>query len=290
MKMFEILNIFFKLFFTLVYLTIREQGVKVFFMKLKKSIVIIGILLIAGIISGFVVFKNRNMLPAAVVDSPNDGEKIEYDYSKSVSECVAMEDEIYFKDAVFVGDSRTEGFMNLTHLDSTFYTHIGLTVDTFFSDPIVYMDGEKVSIEEALKNTAFKKVYIMLGINETGWQYSELFKRKYGEIIDTIRKINPNVLIYIESILPVSQEISETHSYIKQEKINEYNTLLQDLAREKEVYYIDIASSMKNEEGFLPTDAAIDGIHLNKEYALKWLQYLKNHYIVENTQKGDNEQ
>ena len=261
-------------------------------MKLKKSVVIIGILLIVGAISGigFIAFKNKNTVPAVVVDSPDEEEEIGYDYSKPVPECLAMEDEMYFKDAVFVGDSRTEGFMNLTHLDSTFYTHIGLTVDTFFSDPIVYMDGEKVSIEEALKNTAFKKVYIMLGINETGWQYSELFKRKYGEIIDAIRQINPDAVIYIESILPVSQEISETHSYIKQEKINEYNTLLQELAREKEVYYADIASSMKNEEGFLPTEAAIDGIHLNKEYALKWLQYLKNHYIVENTQEGDNEQ
>ena len=46
--------------------------------------------------------------------------------------------------------------------------------------------------------------------------------------------------------------------------------------------YLDISSVIKDENGYLPDDAATDGIHLNKNYCDKWLQYLKTHYIVEN--------
>ena len=108
------------------------------------------------------------------------------------------------------------------------------------------------------------------------------FIKKYGEIIDSIKKINPNAIIYVESILPVSEEVSLNHDYIKKSKINEYNDLLKEMAKEKGVYYLDISSSVANEQGYLPDDAATDGIHLNKNYCDKWLQYLKTHYIVEN--------
>lgn len=260
-------------------------------MKLKKSVIIVGIVMIFVFISGlgFFLIQNKKENAPVVLESSEEKEQEEigYDYSKPVLECSPMENETYFNDAIFIGDSRTEGFMGMTNLDATFFTHIGLTVDTFFSDPVIYMNGQKVSILEALKNTNFQKVYIMLGINETGWKYSNLFAQKYGEIIDAILQINPEAIIYIESILPVSKEVSDTHAYIKQDKINEYNSLLQNLAMEKKVYYLDIASFLKNEEGYLPVGASLDGIHLNKEYSLKWLQYLKNHYIVENALEGE---
>ena len=35
----------------------------------------------------------------------------------------------------------------------------------------------------------------MLGVNELGWIYTEAFIEKYGEIIDTVRTINPNAKI-----------------------------------------------------------------------------------------------
>ncbi len=215
-------------------------------------------------------------------ESSNNSETIEKEPFNPVVSLQQEVDNSYFDDSVFIGDSRTEGFMIYEDINSISYTHKGLMVDTIFTNPIVTQNGEKLTVMDALANTTFNKVYIMLGINETGWQSSDFFIQKYGEIIDDIKKINPNATIYIESILPVTQSVSTNHSYIKKAKIDEYNQLLMKMAAEKQVYYLDISSVLSTSEGYLPDDAAADGIHLNKQYCDKWLQYLKTHYIVKN--------
>ena len=189
----------------------------------------------------------------------------------------------YFKDAVFIGDSRTEGFILNNGLTTkiTSYTHKGLTVDTIFTDKVININGKKITIIEALEKTNFSKVYIMLGINETGWIYSDMFINKYAKIIDEIKKINPKCIIYIESIIPVTEKVSNEHKYIKNSKIEEYNSLIKEMAKEKDICYIDIQASVINQSGALPEDAASDGIHLNRKYCEKWFEYLKNHTIGE---------
>ena len=59
--------------------------------------------------------------------------------------------------------------------------------------------------------------------------------------------------------MPVSNKVSSTHSYITNDRINEYNLLLQELAEEKQVYYIDTENAVASEDGSLPADAAADG-------------------------------
>lgn len=180
-------------------------------------------------------------------------------------------------DTVYIGDSRTEGFiLNSGLTDVKAFTSIGMTVDSVFSKPVINMNGNIVTVIGALKQTDFNKVYIMLGINETGWAYDSVFIEKYKELIDEIQEINPNADIYIQSILPVSQNVSDTHKYINNDKIEHYNELIQNLAQEENVHYLNVAEVMKDENGALPDEAAPDGIHLKKEYCLKWLDYIKN--------------
>ena len=168
-------------------------------------------------------------------------------------------------------------FLNTGLSNATFLAHMGLMVDTVFTRPLFNVDGEKVSVIDALKAADFSKVYIMLGINETGWAYSSVFVQKYGELIDAIREINPEAILYIQAIMPVSQTVSDSHSYIKNAKISTYNQLLQGLAEEKRVYYLDTAGAVAGEDGALPEDAAPDGIHLVRSYCEKWLDYLMGH-------------
>lgn len=200
-----------------------------------------------------------------------------YDYSKPVPPSDPV-DLTYFDDAVFIGDSRTEGlFLNTSLSNATSFAHMGLMVDTVFTRPLFNVNGEKVPVIDAMKKAEFSKVYIMLGINETGWAYSSMFIQKYGAIIDAIREINPDALIYVQAILPVSQKVSNTHSYVKNPKITEYNQLLLQLAEEKQVYYIDTAGAVAGGDGCLPDDAAPDGIHLARSYCQRWLDCLMAH-------------
>ena len=264
-------------------------------------IVIILSLMIFALFNVFSTFSSKHKKNIPVEKHPNnsltvqDDQVLDADTSESVSDqpeeeniggndysaLVPMSETVdtsYFDDAVFIGDSRTEGFMLFTGLsNATAYTHKGLMVDTVFTNPVVNVGGKKISVMEALKKTSFSKVYIMLGINETGWPYSNLFIQKYGEIIDEIKNINPEAIIYVQSILPVSQKVSSSHSYVKNTKISEYNLLIQQMAEEKEIYYINSAESVATTDGYLPEEAASDGIHLKKDYCYKWLEYLKTH-------------
>ena len=177
----------------------------------------------------------------------------------------------------FIGDSRTQAFLMYAGLNEVIdYTNVGLMVDTAVTKKFVKADkGEKVTILEDMAKRNIDTVYIMLGVNELGWRYSNIFIDKYGELIDLIRQINPNCEILVQSIIPLTKTKSDNDDIYKNEKVKKYNDLLKEMAKEKNVKYIDVASVLSNNNGDLPEEASSDGVHLNKEYCIKWLDYLK---------------
>lgn len=178
----------------------------------------------------------------------------------------------------FIGDSRTQGFLMYTGLkDVVDYTYIGLMVDTAVTKEFIKASGgKKVTILEDMKTKDIDTVYIMLGINELGWSYSQVFVKYYGNLIDEIRKVKPNCKIYVQSIIPVTKEKSDSDDIYNNKNIRKYNELIKKLAQDKNVTYLDVASYLADSRGNLPSSASTDGVHVNKEYCLKWYEYLKN--------------
>lgn len=205
-----------------------------------------------------------------------------YNFSEPVPASDAVE-ETYFDDAIFIGNSRTEGVMLYSHPSkSKAFTHKGLMVNTIFTKPYINDNGTKITVMDAIKKAEFKKLYIMLGINETGWVSTDTFIDDYAKVIDTIKESHPDAIIYIQSILPVTQKLSSNHDYVKNDKISEYNTRIAKMAEEKQIYYVNVAESVINENGCLFDDAAVDGIHLKKPYCEKWVEYLTTHTVQKN--------
>ncbi len=202
-----------------------------------------------------------------------------YDYTSPVPDSGDPVGDEYFADAVFLGDSRMEGFALQCGLSNiTCYAYKGLTTETIFTSEVINKDGDKVTAMDALRSTEFAKVYVMLGINETGWPNAEAFPKCYGKIVDAIREIRSDAVIYVMSIIPVSKSVSDTHEYVKNDKINLYNSYLRDMCAEKEVFYIDL-SFMAGEDGALPEGAARDGIHVSYDLCKQWLAYLRTHVV-----------
>ena len=184
----------------------------------------------------------------------------------------------YFDDAVFVGDSLTEGIKLYDIMsNATVLSYTGLGLDNIYTKEVITQeDGTSVSVMNALENAAPGKIYIMMGANSIGYD-KNTFSKKYGAIIDSAKQFHPDAIIYIESILPVTT----TNKYkLDNQTIDEYNEVLMKLAEEKEVYYLDINSSLKNSEGALPTEASpADGMHFGATYYQKWFDYLKTHTV-----------
>lgn len=178
----------------------------------------------------------------------------------------------------FIGDSRTQGFIMYNGLkDIQDYSYISLMVDTAMTKKFVKTsNGDKITLLQDMANKNIKKVYIMLGINELGWSYPQVFKSKYIELIDKIREVKPNCEIYVQSIIPMTKSKSDTDSTFNIKNVEIFNNLIQEVANEKNVIYLDVKSALINENGYLPEEASTDGIHINKKYCEKWLEYLKN--------------
>ena len=178
----------------------------------------------------------------------------------------------------FIGDSRTQGFIMYNGLkDVEDYSYIGLMVDTAVTKKFVKTsNGEKITLLQDMANKNIETVYIMLGVNELGWSYPQVFKTKYGELIDEIRKIKPNCKIYVQSIIPMTKSKSETDRIFNNTNVNTFNNLIQELAKEKNVTYLDVKSALVDANGYLPEEASSDGVHVDKEYCKKWFEYLKN--------------
>ena len=178
----------------------------------------------------------------------------------------------------FIGDSRTQAFLMYAGLkDVQDYTNIGLMVDTALTKKFITNDnGEKITILEDLATKNIDTIYIMLGINELGWIYNDIFIKDYENLIDKILEVKPNCEIIVQSIIPVTKTKSEGDNIYNNDKITEYNNLIKDMANRKGIKYIDLCTVLADKSGNLPKEASTDGIHLNKEYCQKGLKYLKN--------------
>lgn len=197
-----------------------------------------------------------------------------------VPESEAVED-TYFEDAVFLGDSRTEGFHLYSGLKAgTCLYGVGATVESVFTKK-AWPAGERegVPLLDALAEIECGKVYLMLGINELGWSKKETFYDQYAKVVDRVRQDHPDAQVVLQTIPPVSAEQDAKGSYVNNERIGVYNGVIRALAEEKECALVDVAEALTGEDGCLPRDLTFEGIHLNTAGCRVWLEYLRTHGV-----------
>ena len=195
---------------------------------------------------------------------------------------MTVEDD-YFSDAVFIGDSRTVGMYEYGGLEeiTTFYASTGLTIYKIFDSAIVEVPGQrqKITIEEALGQNQFKKIYLMIGINEMGTGTVETFVAKYQEVVEHLLELQPEAIIYIQGILKVTTERSNQGDYITNEGIVDRNEALSQLADNVRIFYLDANPMICDSTGGLEPSYTFDGVHLKAKYVEIWKDYLKNHAV-----------
>lgn len=195
---------------------------------------------------------------------------------------MTVEDD-YFSDAVFIGDSRTVGMYEYGGLEeiTTFYASTGLTIYKVFDSAIVEVPGQrqKITIEEALGQNQFKKIYLMIGINEMGTGTVETFVAKYQEVVEHLLELQPEAIVYIQGILKVTTERSNQGDYITNEGIVARNEALSQLADNVRIFYLDANPMICDNTGGLEPSYTFDGVHLKAKYVEIWKDYLKTHAI-----------
>ena len=191
-------------------------------------------------------------------------------------------DESYFTDALFIGDSRLQGFGFWSGIPATYYCATGFHVYKYETTNVVQTENGKVPIFEAMPYDAFTKVYIKVGLNELGYGTEENFEKTYAELIAKIREYEPRAIIFVHAILPVTAEKSNSDKAHNNANIAVRNAALEQFAKEQKAYFIDAGPALSDAEGNLRPEMTSDGIHLKPEYMKLWRDFLCEHGVVIN--------
>ena len=222
------------------------------------------------------VSKEDTKTVASKTDKKKDTEE-KTDIKKLVTASKEAEED-YYKDAVFIGDSRTQGLQINAGLTSPdFFAGRGLNVKNARTEKVVKnAAGKAVTVIDALKDKQYKKVYICFGINELGWPYTNIFADEYQKTIDAIKKIQPNAEVVVQGILPVTEKKSKSDKIFNMKNVKKFNKVIKKMAEDNGETYVDNSPAVANDKGYLPSDVTPDGIHMNREYCKRILAYIVN--------------
>ncbi|MBQ8513989.1 MAG: hypothetical protein IJ496_01145 [Ruminococcus sp.] len=190
----------------------------------------------------------------------------------------------YFNDALFIGNSRTVGLSLFGSMpeQTTFYATVGMNIYDLLDSTaqIPPEEGPEMSFSSLMNGQKFGKIYIMLGINDLGTGTSESFAEYYKSVLDQIHQMQPEAIIYIQSIINVDAARDAQGDSINNANINEKNALLAELANDDYIHYLNVNEVLVDENGALNADYTSDGIHLGGGSLSIWEDYLRSHAVV----------
>ena len=194
--------------------------------------------------------------------------------------------EEYFADAVFAGDSLTDGFRIYDvgqHFDVISY--VGLSPSTALTQPVYKAaDGETLIMADAIRYIGARKAYILLGTNGLNWTSPEALIEGYSKLVDQLMATNPDTYIILQSIPPVTQATAISRSSYTRERVEYYNSLVKELAVSKGIYFLDVYSAFVGDNGYLSTSiSGPDGMHMTPSGYKIWFEYITTHTIKGNS-------
>jgi len=192
-------------------------------------------------------------------------------------------DDSFFNNAVFIGDSRMEGFRNSSGItQGTFLTGIGLAINDMDKQIIQTAEGN-ISVYQGLSGHQYDRIYLMLGANDLGYYPWEDFLPTFKSVLEEFHQLQPQAIIYVCSVIYVDEsKIAAGFEYDNNENVRTINGYILEACDELWYsYYLNLNEIFSDGTGSLISDASPDGIHLYADYLAMMLDYLKTHYLTD---------
>lgn len=203
--------------------------------------------------------------------------------SKVVPQRDTAMDDSFFNNAVFIGDSRMEGFRNSSGItQGTFLTGVGLAVNDMDKQIISTAEGN-ISVYQGLSGHQYDRIYLMLGANDLGYYPWEDFLPQFMSVLEQFHELQPKAIIYVCSVIYVDEsKIAAGFEYDNNDNVRTINGYILEACEELWYsYYLNLNEIFSDGYGELISDASPDGIHLYPDYLAMMLDYLKTHYITD---------
>lgn len=191
-------------------------------------------------------------------------------------------DDSYFADAAFFGNSLVDGLHAFGGLKAgDFYAGTSASVlSVYMTKDTHTSDGEPSTLMEALLEKQYRKIYVMLGVNELGFSTSG-FVSLYADLLDDIASQEPDAQICVMSLTPVTEKKSESTDIFTREKVEEFNAAISTMVEQHGYTYLDLYDAMADEEGWLSEEQSTDGVHFTMDKYPEWAEFLRTHALPE---------
>lgn len=235
--------------------------------NMKKFKVFLGISVALNLafigIAGFILAKQGGIgfIKEQWVSMTSDQEFPDYYLQKkAIFESLGTE----VPDKIFLGDSITDHGEFQEYYPEEKVLNRGIAEDT--------SKGVLNRIDEVVNRNP-KEVYIMIGINDIGaGSSSAAYEKNIRKIIESFDLSKTRLVL--QSILPINNK--DFNNELSNETVDEFNQILESLAKEYELGYVDLQPEFEEANGQLEKKITIDGIHLKGIGYDRWIKSLEN--------------
>lgn len=190
----------------------------------------------------------------------------------------------YFRDALFIGDSVTQGFGVYPQYQDWMRVcaYKGIGPQNVLQNMVGQRpDGSAIEMWDDIKTQqGVANIYILFGANALLAQSDEAFLKYYGDLLDLLREQFPDVPVYVQSLTPTTLAYGQKRPALARDHLRSVNEAVAQLAVSRSMYYVDLWEVLADEEGYLRADLSGDGLHLHDGSKYRpWLDYLATHTI-----------
>lgn len=186
----------------------------------------------------------------------------------------------YFTDALFIGDSRTDGLRLYAPFEGAdYFCNTGMSVTKCLDETVSIDDLGEVTLGQLLEQRDYGKIYISLGINDVGYDHDYLVPY-FESIYNFLREQEPDALIYIMASMHVAKNRALNEPMFESERVDHLNNLFGSFADNVHSFYINENEMFDDEEGYLIADWTGDNVHLYAKYYEVWDNWLRKNAVV----------
>ncbi len=195
----------------------------------------------------------------------------------------------YYQHAFFIGDSITRTFANYVYgqrqedpaflAGAKFFAVKNYALRSVGSRGLssngadLQWNGRAVSLYEIVELLRPERVLVLAGVNDYAGEHIEKSLTYVEKMAQNLGKASPDTQIIMISLTPVATKFCRKTNY--QALWDDYNAALEEACARLGLGFLDLASYLKGEDGYLLPDYCGDGeYHLSRAGNAQWAQAL----------------
>ncbi|MCR5357218.1 MAG: hypothetical protein K6E63_07415 [Lachnospiraceae bacterium] len=194
----------------------------------------------------------------------------------------------YMNNCIFLGDSRTVAMVSYGIIsDSNVLAKVGISHWQVSSTTFVQNSGSRFTLSDFLRAKKESVIYVCYGVNGMNGMAEDKYKQTYTDLVDKIISLAGDRHVVLMSIWPVNDN-GRYKGSVKNEWVNKYNDFLYNMAVEKGLHYLDVASILKDENGSIKKEYdSGDGLHYRASAYKDILNYIIHHPVPGVSDEGE---